>query len=138
LLERIKKRIKEMGRRRLIALSLIFALGVALLLFSSVGGGEGGDADELSEYKARLERELSELCSSVDGVGECRVFVTFSEGESYEFQGGEIKATRPPRVQGVTVLCEGGGRAAVRAHVSELISALFDIGSNRICVMKLS
>ncbi len=39
-----------------------------------------------------------------------------------------------PQVCGVAVLCEGGGDVRVAARITELVSALLDLPSNRICV----
>ena len=125
-----------MGKGRVIALLMILSLGVILLLIPTEIRDDSGDS--LTAYKQRLESELSELCSSVEGAGKCLVYVSFSEGESYEYQGGQLKTERPPRVLGVTVLCEGGAKSGVKARITEMISSLFDVGSNRICVLKLS
>lgn len=38
------------------------------------------------------------------------------------------------QVCGVAVLCEGGGDIRVAARITELVSALLDLPSNRICV----
>ena len=69
------------------------------------------------------EAQLSELCSSIDGVGRCRVALTFGEGEE---------------VYAVAVLCDGAENAKVRSKVCELISSLYGIGYNRISVLKIS
>ena len=39
-----------------------------------------------------------------------------------------------PQIRGVAVLCEGGGDVRVAARITQLIGALLDIPSNRICV----
>ena len=39
-----------------------------------------------------------------------------------------------PRVCGVAVVCEGGGDVRVAARITELVGALLDVPSNRICV----
>jgi len=39
-----------------------------------------------------------------------------------------------PQVRGVAVLCEGGGDARVAARITEIVGALLDLPSNRICV----
>ena len=39
-----------------------------------------------------------------------------------------------PRVCGVAVVCEGGGDVRVAARITELVAALLDVPSNRICV----
>ena len=38
------------------------------------------------------------------------------------------------QVCGVAVLCEGGGDIRIAARITELVSALLDLPSNRICV----
>ena len=39
-----------------------------------------------------------------------------------------------PRVCGVAVVCEGGGDVRVAVRITELVGALLDVPSNRICV----
>ena len=39
-----------------------------------------------------------------------------------------------PRVCGVAVVCEGGGDVRIAARITELVGALLDVPSNRICV----
>lgn len=122
-------------KRLVILLAALF--GLILMLFGS--GGDSGGSDEsatLSEYKSSLEEELSELCSSIDGAGKCRVTVSFSEGESVSYHGSNVSSTTPPKVLGVTVVSEGGDKIEVKRAISECMTALFDIGSNRVCVLK--
>lgn len=119
---------------------LLLAAGVALavLSFAISDTDSGAEALSLEEYKARCESQLAELCSDIEGVGRCRVMISFAEGEQLEYKGGKLISSSPPRVLGVTVLCRGADSSTVRAQVSELCSALFDIGKNRICVLKLA
>ena len=116
------------------------AIGAALLLACSFMSGEEkkSEEDNLAVYKAELEQSLAEFCSSVEGAGRCKVMVSFSSGESLEYKGGNLISSTPPKVLGVTVLCRGGDKDKVRADVTELVSSLFDIGKNRVCVLKLS
>ena len=117
----------------------LLALGVFLLIFSSVPKTEAvSDEASLDEYKARLEEELSEVCSSVSGVGRCRVTVTFERGEEKVYKGSSLIESRPPKVLGVTVVCKGADSDRVRAEIIAMMSALFDIGTNRIAVLKLN
>ena len=95
----------------------LLLFGVALLLLPTVFGGGEGEA----EREVTGEERLSELCAAVEGVGECRVMVTY-EGES---------------VYAVAVLCEGAESVAVKERVVELIGSLYGIGSNRIAVIEL-
>ena len=127
------------GDKRKILTVVLLAAGLLLMLFSSkVGSTESAAEDSLSKYKRELEKDLSELCSSIDGVGRCEVRVTFSEGERVEYRGTNKVSETPPKVLGVTVVCDGGGRADVRAAITECMVALFDIGANRVAVVKRS
>ena len=131
----IKKNKKALG------VVLLLLLGIFLLIFSSIDPSlsEGAESvDSLEEYKSRLEAELGELCSSVNGVGRCRVTVTFERGEERVYKGSTLIESKPPKVMGVTVVCKGADSDLVRAELVSMISALFDIGSNRIAVLKLN
>lgn len=124
--------------RRRVALAALALLGIALAIaFSSPAAKSNGDSYTLAEYKAELEEELGEMCSSIKGVGRCRVTVSFSEGESLEYKGSTLIGSRPPRVLGVCVVCEGAELDGVKSALSECMRSLFDIGSNRISVMKM-
>ena len=103
----------------LLRVGVILALGVALIIIGSLAGADKNDP----ETTYGLEDRLAEMCSEIEGVGECRVMITYSED-------GE-------RVYAVAVLCDGGDSVAVREKVTELIGSLFGIGSNRISVLKI-
>lgn len=47
-----------------------------------------------------------------------------------------LKSKLSPRISGVLVICEGGGRADVKENVSKAVRALLGIPSNKICVLK--
>ena len=131
----IKKNKKALG------VVLLLLLGIFLLIFSSIDPSlsEGSESvGSLEEYKSRLEAELGELCSSVNGVGRCRVTVTFERGEERVYKGSTLIESKPPKVMGVTVVCKGADSDLVRAELVSMMSALFDIGSNRIAVLKLN
>ena len=136
--ERIMKFIN--GDKKRITLIAVAVIGVLLILLS-LGGGDESTADtpdgSLEEYKANLEAELAELCSSVSGAGQCKVTVSFSEGEKTEYRGTSKISTTPPKILGITVLAEGGDRAEVRGALTDCLTALFDIGANRVAVLKM-
>ena len=123
------------GRRTRWALLLLGVLLAVLLLSSSLGAEEKTE-DGLEEYKARLESDLCALASSVRGVGKCRVLITFERGAQNSYKGSELTESRPPLVLGVTVVCEGGARDRVKAELTEMITALFAIPSNRVAVLE--
>ena len=121
---------------------ILLIAGVLLLLFSFIFTQPQSYAAKedktLDVYKAELEAELADFCSSVSGAGKCRVMVSFSSGEKFEYKGNTLIGVEPPVVCGITVLCKGGDSESVRAEISSLLSALYGIRQNRICVLKLS
>ena len=102
---------------------------------------------------AMLNR-LEHLISQMSGAGKTTVMVTLETGEeaiyALDTQSGEMQSQQThvlledgsaltetvclPQVCGVAVLCEGGGDIRVAARITELVSALLDLPSNRICV----
>ena len=134
----ITRYIKE--NKRIILIALFALVGIFFVIISSSSGGDEVENKEitLDEYKELLEAEIESLCSAVDGVGSCRVFITFERGVQDTYKGSNIIESKPPRVLGVTVVCRGGDSDAVRSSVTEMICALFDIGYNRVAVLKLN
>ena len=92
----------------------------------------------LDEYREQLESEVAALCSSVSGVGKCRVFITFERGAASTYRGSSVIETKPPLVLGVSVVCSGGDSDRVRSELTDMLTALFSIGSNRVSVLKLN
>lgn len=97
-------------------IAVVLLLGVVLL---SVGSLDVGGKNDVSE-----EEKIAELCAMTEGVGECRVAVTYSED-------GE-------RVFAVALLCEGADSPSVRKRLTETLCTLYGIGANRVAVIKLS
>lgn len=97
-------------------LALFLLLGLALILIGSLSlGGEEKTAGE--------EERVAEMCSLIEGVGECRVMMTYGgEGEVYA----------------VLVLCEGAESARVRGDLTSLICSLYGIGSHRVEIFLLN
>ena len=136
-----KQRVIEFAakNKRMMLLLVLLLLGVGMILFSSPASErEDEQRETLDEYKMRLEEELEELCSSVRGVGACRVTVTFERGEERVYKGSSLLESRPPKVMGVTVVCKGADSDKVKQEIIAMMTALFDIGSNRIAVLKLN
>lgn len=100
--------LKSGVRWRVIILLLV---GVGLILLSTVSF----EADKKDEGC-----DVEELCSSVEGVGECRVMLLYG-------QDGKT-------VEAVAVVCDGGDSITVRHRLTELLSAFYGIGYHRISI----
>ena len=124
----------------MILIALFALVGIFFVIISTSSGGGEAESEEVSldEYKLLLEAEIESLCSAVDGVGRCRVFITFERGVQDTYKGSNIIESKPPKVLGVTVVCRGGDSDKVKSSLTEMICALFDVGYNRVAVLKLN
>lgn len=130
------------------------------------GGGDAGTAageeadDNLRLYRQQMEKELTELLEQVAGVGRAEVMITVrasnekvtlkdntSKENSLEEETVLIEDSdknsapyvvqeREPELEGVVVVCEGGDDAAVKREITDAVSALFQIESHKIKIMK--
>ena len=108
--------------------------------------------------------ELEAIISKVKGVGKVHVMISY-EGSSEsiyayntseQIKNEEIKKDEEhiildrgsvedglllkeiyPRVTGVAVVCEGGGNATVKNEISQMLKALYGIGSNCISISEM-
>ena len=111
-----------MGRRELWRVALILALGLFLIIIGS------GSEDDTEESEIGIEERLAEVCTDVDGVGECYVLVYYSPIKSRADEAS---------VESVIVVCEGADSTDVRLRLTEMISSFFGIGTNRVRVEKM-
>ena len=116
--------LKRGGRARLCV--IIFAVGLVLILIGALGGGSDAPVGEDS-----LEARLEDICSSLEGVGSCRVMLGYAESSTRYGSSGER------RVESVAVVCKGADKPAVRAKLTELFSALYGISTVRISISKM-
>ena len=105
-------------------------------------------------YQTQLEQRLEKLISQMSGAGKTTVMVTLETGEeavyALDTQSGDLQSQNThvllddgsaltetvcqPQIRGVAVLCDGGGDVRVAARITELLTSLLDLPSNRICV----
>jgi stage III sporulation protein AG len=141
---------------------LLAAVGLVLLLFGGrISAKEepmpdvlySPKEDELVLYREHIEERIQSLCQSVSGVGKVQVAVTLSGGyeavyateikdgnEEYVILGSGSSATalllskETPSVIGVGIVCNGGADTRVKSELTALVSAAFDVPTNRIYI----
>lgn len=162
-----KTKVNKLKWQKMIFVILGGGLGIILLVF---GGGFGSktvsqevsttsvssyaDADA---YAASLEARVRDICQSVKGAGNVKVFISLKGGYrtvyAYDSQSGSsgykneivmsgsgsdktavVTAYENPQVAGVGIVCEGGGDADVRKQMISLVAAALDISTNKIFV----
>ena len=136
------------GRTRLAV--LIGGVAMLLLLLSELmpTGTKSAAAStapqEIAAYQTQLENRLETLIAQMDGAGKTTVMLTLETGEETIYaqqthvlleNGSALAETiYQPQIRGVAVLCDGGGDVRVAARITEMVGALLDLPSNRICV----
>ncbi len=153
--DKIKK-----SRAFIIAAALLAA---ALLLLTRASSSDTGRADpgfgysSSEEYREKLQSQVAELAKGVTKKN-CSVVITFERGYEYVFaanqqsvrnsaEGSDVRREyvlaggdspvlveeRMPKVCGVAIVCRGI-TAAEEFKLIKLVSALFDLPTNRIGV----
>ena len=111
-------------KRGMLPVMLCLALGIMLIFL-------GTEEDGGTAVAAGTEDSIAAILSEIDGVGECRVLISYeTAGASWGSSGREV-------ISGIVVVCEGGSSDAVKRRVTEALSSLYGIGTNRIKVEKL-
>ncbi len=165
-IEKSINRIKK-DKKLLIIMALGF-LGMLLLLVSGFlpeknETDSSGNTDTAS-VEQQIEKDLSELLKSVDGVGKVKVMVTLdsleeriiaqnTENESSdgsyeakneyvltEFSGdtdGLILKIITPVIRGVGISCEGAVSNTMKQEIKKLVCSALGIAENKVWVSKM-
>lgn len=153
--------VKELqGQKGSFVMALVIGgTAMILILLSDLGTTQDTsaakqDTRDAVSYQMELETRLEELISQMSGAGKTTVMVTLETGEeavyAVDIRSGEMQEQKThvllddgtaltetvylPQVCGVAVLCEGGADIRVAARITEMVGALLDLPSNRICV----
>ena len=102
---------------------LLAVILLAAMIFFSLQKEDGSVAQDCEEDR------IAELCSMIEGAGECRAVVTYEEKKSYF---SESERT----ILAVAVICEGADDVRVEAKIKKLVSSMYGIGTNRIEVVR--
>ena len=137
----VQKALQGIKKYKYVLLTAL--LGVLLLLLpqhetAADSGSATPSAAENFDREA-LQHEMEDILSSLDGVGTLSLMLTVEEtvvlgsGTSAEVV---VTHSRYPRFVGALIVCEGGDRADVQLKVTQAVSALTGLSSERISVVK--
>ncbi len=118
-----------------------------------------------SVYEEELEARLGKIISEIENVGRVRVMVKTASGEKNEYavndtvnygssgdkkseneyvivknqnnESGVIIKKDYPEIQGVMIVCDGGNLSTVKNEVTNAVSAVLGISTDRISVSKM-
>ena len=91
------------------------------------GGGMPGNMANLMKQAQRMQRQMEEQQKEL----EAKEFTATAGGGAVEV------ASLTPTVEGVAVVCEGGGSAQVQNDIYEVIYALYGLSSSHVTVEKM-
>ena len=158
----VQKALQGIKKYKYVLLTAL--LGVLLLLLpqnekAADSGSATPSAAENFDREA-LQNEMETILSSLDGVGKLSLMLTVEQDEtaSLKARGEEVDEqtrktetvvlgsgtsaevvvthSRYPRFVGALIVCEGGDRADVQLRVTQAVSALTGLSSERISVVK--
>ena len=159
------KVFRWIGKYRYVLLAVLLGAFLLLLPTDKSAAGTDSEPYAERFDLAAVQREMEEILSAVEGAGELRLMLTVrgsaelelardraltqkESGEEYSDKtetvvlgsgnGAEVVVTqsRYPDYVGALVVCEGGGSAAVRLQLTQAVSALTGLTSDRITVIK--
>lgn len=172
-MNKIKDAINYIAKNENKKLKIIVAVGLIGIILISMSDltspkqkEQSADKNEKDYYSYvdNLESKLTNIISSIDGVGECKVMITLentnesvyaTDNESktdddsldtkdeyviYDSENGEAPVLIKeymPTVQGVTVVCSGGDNIEIKEKIINTVTSLFDISTNRVSVSKI-
>lgn len=94
---------------------------------------------------AKEEKRDSDVTKDAQNGQDTKTTQKDSTEENYIFvddpNGGKqalLTTQKAPLVKGVVVVCEGGDDTKVRSRIIDAVTTALDIGSNRVCVTKMS
>lgn len=160
LFERIK------SDKRLFVIVVLGVAGIILLTLSEIMPEkeektvETENNQSLSEYEEKTEKRLAELISSIDGAGRTKVMITLNSGDenvyATEDKGGEktyernyvvvkqngdeigmLLRVEEPEIRGVAVVCEGADSETVKQEITNTVTAVLGVGTNRVNISKM-
>lgn len=163
--DRIKIMIKELhvkellkqflSSKYLIVLALVGAI-LILLPTGSTQKNKPASAQDIAPPEFSLEAQeekIKEAVESIDGVGKVRVILSLKGGVARDIAfedntalvvsagSGTQRAVETrylyPEYQGAVVICEGGELSRVRLDVTQAVSSLTGLSSNKITVTKM-
>lgn len=153
--EKVFDKLKKSNIYAVVAIALTVILAICLFVNQKSGTSTKNDnlSSAISEYNLQLENKLSSVISSIEGVGEVTVAITFSDlGEkiyAYETKtqdnatgsvtesnivtvGGKPLVTmeKVPTIFGVVVVAQGASNPVVKMKIVQSVVTLLGVSSN--------
>lgn len=164
-LNRILNKLKEALLKYKYAL-IILLIGISFLLIPERRVEQTQRPEESTMETNYLSSEsISAILQSVEGAGQVRVLLSVASGEEILYQAdqdssvsddnhstktetvilmdtnrvesGLIKQINPPQYLGAIVVCQGADNPTVKLAITQAVSKIVGLSSDKICVLKM-
>lgn len=147
--------------------AIVLVIGLVLMMLPTEKGSEVNSKkeDAVTVSEKSFDQQLSEILQQISGVGNAQVLLTEASGkqtiyqsntntsisdsttsnqistviitDSDRAQSGLIQQVNPPVYLGAVVICQGADSPAVRLAVTNAVSKITGLSTDRIAVMKM-
>jgi len=140
--------------------AIVLVIGITLMLMPNISNSKSTEVQNTSTaYTQKLDDDLAGILCKVEGAGRVEVILTVSEGaqtvyqtdtdqsgceqktvivsDSSRTENGLVKRVDPAKYLGAIILCQGADSPSVRLAVTEAVSKITGLGTDRICVLKM-
>ena len=164
--ENVSKAFDKLRRDKKTLIIILVGISGMLIIMLAPSGDKTEKSDEQSvvcNYDVGdVQNEVRCLIESIKGAGRAEVYITYeSENETVyamnvdeksdgndihikseyiitDDESGLVLKVLHPKVRGVAVVCQGGNDPVVKEKIYSVISALFDISTNKISVADMA
>ena len=145
---------------------IVLLIGISFLLIPERKVEQTQQPEKnITEMNYLSSETLSEILQSVEGAGQVRVLLSVASGEEILYQAdqdssisennnstktetvilidtnrvesGLIKQINPPKYLGAIVVCQGADNPTVKLAITQAVSRIVGLSSDKICVLKM-
>jgi stage III sporulation protein AG len=129
----LKNYLEKLRKLKAIDCVIFILLGVLVLIIAVPTGTGSENSESLSDKQAvenaagsdTVQEQLAAILTRIEGVGNVRVMITFSDEKQLS-------------VEGVVVVAEGGDSPGVEEQIREVVMSLFSVEAHKVIVVKMS
>jgi hypothetical protein len=99
-------------------------------------GGTEYTSSQISSLVSREEARLAEILSTIKGVGEVDVMITYKDTQAVKSVFANEKSSDERDVKGVIVTASGASSPVVKNNIMNAVAAVFDIPIQNVMVFE--
>ncbi|MGN0771699.1 MAG: hypothetical protein ACI4MI_03835 [Christensenellales bacterium] len=121
----VLQKIKSVKHIEIIVAFVIAALAIFIYFISTGYTTQESSAQYSYSGGNELSKQVAQVLSNVEGVGNCNVLITYEDEEQNQ-------------IKGVVVVADGGDNVEVKIKIIDAVCALVDVKSDKIKIYKMN